>query len=522
MQSLLKSFLVTALVSVIAVSQSTAAVPVGTIVALQGFMTATGTDGAGRKLQIKSPVFLNDRLITGRASKAQVLFDDDTIISLGENSEMVVDKYIYSPRNKQEASCSMKFATGIFRVVTGKITSINPERFKVRTRMATIGIRGCEVGFAIDDDREDVYILWLPSGKSIHVERSVGGASDWTTALFDSRDSLNVFESGIAVSITEGARLMERAITPLEMADFYQQLAIGAAQSASGGNGTGGNTANTPGVREIAGAAGAISAEVVSKTLNDPSADSGAGQNQTPAGNGNEPPATPSSRPSLDSAPSGHDVPGTGPTGGGPTTPPGITTPTDPLPPTILAQGGGPADTWVYAVYSDGSVDHSHVPGYMLSDADFEILRLQEPYQLTGRGSSAAYITHSGGNRVVTGTCDFNVQMGTSPTWDGTFAMQNGTANSLSFDANGTIGTAAQLQLSAVNNYQLRVNGSSFNETSLTTRQLDLTSSTERRSALTGIGGANPVIDGVHGHFVFGHGASPMVNGVFGATLRGL
>jgi len=518
MKSLCRSLFSVILVVSAVATQAAAVEPIGSIVALQGYATATGTDGAERRLQIKSPIYLNDKLTTGRSAKVQVVFDDDSVISQGENSEMVIDKYVYSPKEKKDASCSMKFASGVFRVVTGKITSINPDRFKVQTRMATIGIRGCEVGFALDGDREDVYILWLPSGKSILVEKAGGETSDSAAPdLSGVRNTLNVVESGIAVSITEGAPLLERAITPLEMVTFYQRLAIDMSQPSSAESAGKKAAANAPDTREVAGNVRAISGEGIPRTLVDPS---GSGDTIITTGGENEPPLTTSLRPSLNSRPSANDTPTTGPTGGGPTTTPGSTTPTDPLPPSIETSGGGPMDTWSYVVYGDGSVEHSYAPGYQLSDADFQILKQQGSYQLTGQGAAAAYITHPGGNKVVTGTCNMNVQMGSSPTWSGAFAMQNGTGDNLSFDATGSITTGAQLQLGSVNNYQLLVNGSPYDGTSLSTKRFDLTSLADMRSALTGIGGSTPSVKGLHGHFVFIHGTSPMVNGVFGTNLQ--
>jgi hypothetical protein len=122
---------------------------IGQVISVQGTVTAVGTDGATRTLQLQSKIYLNDRVVSTKDAKVQIMLADDSIVSQGELGDMVIDEYMFSPGQKNSANCSMKFIKGVFRVVTGRITELNPERFKVRTRMATIGIRGCEVLFRL-------------------------------------------------------------------------------------------------------------------------------------------------------------------------------------------------------------------------------------------------------------------------------------------------------------------------------------------------------------------------------------
>jgi hypothetical protein len=133
--------------------------PIGSVVAVQGQATAKGADGQVRALEIKGPVFQNDEVVTAAKSKLQIQFEDDTIVSLGEQTAMTIDEYVYSPQKKDENACSVGFAKGIFRTITGKITKLNPDRFKVRTKMATIGIRGTDVGGELKPDGEDIYVI---------------------------------------------------------------------------------------------------------------------------------------------------------------------------------------------------------------------------------------------------------------------------------------------------------------------------------------------------------------------------
>ena len=82
----------------------------------------------------------NDLLKTGDGSMG-VLFHDDTSIALGPRTEILIDEFVFDPAAKNTGfSAEMLKGTALF--VTGQIAKIEPESFKVRTPMSTIGIRG--------------------------------------------------------------------------------------------------------------------------------------------------------------------------------------------------------------------------------------------------------------------------------------------------------------------------------------------------------------------------------------------
>lgn len=147
---------------------------IGLVVSLQGMASAKELAASSRPLRLKSDLFLNDCVTTGVATKLQVLFDDDSIFSQGENSEMTIDEYVYSPAKKSENAFGVKVGLGIFRTVSGKITELNPTRFHVKTKRATIGIRGCDVG-VISTDHDVIIISSIGPGRSILIETTPGG-----------------------------------------------------------------------------------------------------------------------------------------------------------------------------------------------------------------------------------------------------------------------------------------------------------------------------------------------------------
>jgi len=111
----------------------------------------------------------NDLLNTAAASKAQVILDDDTVITIGPKSEYLFERFDDGP----EPQVEMQLHHGFFKTVTGKIGKIAPQRFKIKTRAATIGIRGTQFMAYVGDKEEKIgciqgtIIVWTEEGEFI-------------------------------------------------------------------------------------------------------------------------------------------------------------------------------------------------------------------------------------------------------------------------------------------------------------------------------------------------------------------
>jgi hypothetical protein len=89
-------------------------------------------------LKVGSEVFTNQRIRTGDASNAQLLFLDETSLNVGPKSEITLDRFVYNP-NRHAGSVVLTASKGAFRFVTG---SQNPVNYSIKTPVATIGVRG--------------------------------------------------------------------------------------------------------------------------------------------------------------------------------------------------------------------------------------------------------------------------------------------------------------------------------------------------------------------------------------------
>lgn len=124
------------------------------IVALKGEATIY-RNGETIEINRNSVLKEKDIIKTKDNSKIQILFKDETIISIGKNSEFVIDDYSFENKDNVKAEFSM--VKGVFRTITGKIGKISPENFNLKTKSASIGIRGTQIVTDISDTKERIF-----------------------------------------------------------------------------------------------------------------------------------------------------------------------------------------------------------------------------------------------------------------------------------------------------------------------------------------------------------------------------
>lgn len=125
--------------------------PAGVAAAVVGDVTVAGPSRAKpMAVQSGSELVLDDRLRTARASRAQALLLDETTLTLGPESEVVIDRFVFDP-DGGTGEMSARFLKGAMRFVSGRIGRLAPTRVSVRTPVGTLGIRGT-MAFIIEDE----------------------------------------------------------------------------------------------------------------------------------------------------------------------------------------------------------------------------------------------------------------------------------------------------------------------------------------------------------------------------------
>ena len=107
---------------------------------------------------VGAPVHLNDELRTGTDGLLQVTFSDDTVLTLGENASVVIDRYVFDP-DQGIGEVLLQTTQGALRFATGRLKELHEKTITVATPVADIGIRGTEFWAGLIDEEYSVLLL---------------------------------------------------------------------------------------------------------------------------------------------------------------------------------------------------------------------------------------------------------------------------------------------------------------------------------------------------------------------------
>ena len=98
-------------------------------------------DGAQLPAQVGQTVSETDGLRTGADGKIGVTLNDDTRLSLGPNSELKLERFMYTPADRG-FGLVLRFVRGVSTYVSGRIAKLAPDSIRLETPAAIIGVRG--------------------------------------------------------------------------------------------------------------------------------------------------------------------------------------------------------------------------------------------------------------------------------------------------------------------------------------------------------------------------------------------
>src|SRR3989475_1375134 len=96
---------------------------------------------AAMPVKLRESVYFKDVIETQADSRAKALFDDDSILTVGENSRVEISEYIYDSANDQRSTV-VRLLQGKARVLVGKLFAGLGSRFEVHTPTAVAAARG--------------------------------------------------------------------------------------------------------------------------------------------------------------------------------------------------------------------------------------------------------------------------------------------------------------------------------------------------------------------------------------------
>lgn len=120
------------------------ALQVGVAAAVSGDVRIETQGQVGQVIESGRKIYIGDTVKTDSEGRLQILLLDETVFTIGPNSAIVIDEFVYDPETA-DGKISAQVIEGAFRFVTGKIGHKEPKNMQVDLPTGTIGVRGTMV-----------------------------------------------------------------------------------------------------------------------------------------------------------------------------------------------------------------------------------------------------------------------------------------------------------------------------------------------------------------------------------------
>ena len=111
-----------------------------------------------RELKAGDKIYLNETIVAGSGSGTQILLLDQSTFTIGEDSEVVMDTFIFDPAtNDGKIVASVK--QGSLKVISGLISKKNPDSLTVEVPEGTLGSRGTEFQTIVSKGKTDTLLI---------------------------------------------------------------------------------------------------------------------------------------------------------------------------------------------------------------------------------------------------------------------------------------------------------------------------------------------------------------------------
>ena len=112
---------------------------VGAAAAVKPSSTGTPPGGSARTLQAGTKIVSQERIKTSGSGSLQVMFNDKSTLTIGPNSDMVIDQFVYNP-GASGGKFAASLTKGALRFVGGQISHTTGA--EIKTPVATLVVRG--------------------------------------------------------------------------------------------------------------------------------------------------------------------------------------------------------------------------------------------------------------------------------------------------------------------------------------------------------------------------------------------
>ena len=153
--------------------------------------------------QLNTDINSMDVVSTRKGTTMNIDFIDKTKVKITENSRLVIDDFVFDPKQTDASRLALKVSMGTVRYASGQIAKVNQQKVNIKTPTASIAVRGTDFHMTVDEMGRSLVVL-VPSCREEYV--------DVNTKPNKEKDTIeNCYVGKIRVTTDVGTRELDKA-----------------------------------------------------------------------------------------------------------------------------------------------------------------------------------------------------------------------------------------------------------------------------------------------------------------------
>lgn len=201
---------------------------VARVALLVGEVHRVAASGGTQRLSLGAELRESDGIVTGPDGMVMLVFADQARLSVRPNTELVIRRYQLDPSGV-DTRIQIELVRGVVRQISGAAAHIQPDRYRLNTPIAVIGVRGTDFIAKTDGSTLQAYvheggIVVLPPAQDTGVPGGLGAERYW--AVLHSGDAA-------AYAVVRAGGSVERRHLGAEDLEAIFGIRLAAAQAGS-------------------------------------------------------------------------------------------------------------------------------------------------------------------------------------------------------------------------------------------------------------------------------------------------
>ena len=212
----MKSFLKILIIFLFATQSFASSQQIGVI----GFVIGDVFNQKGQQLKVGDSIYFGDTISATDGSKSQLLFIDETVMTIGSDTELTIDDYIFDP-STNDGKLLATIIAGSVKVLSGKISEKNPANLEVKTPAGTIGSRGTEFKASVDPLTTQSKILLVGPGPNNSLNLRAGAVE-----VSNELGTVTLDQPYLFTELTENRAPTDAVVIPQAELKIFQKLEV--------------------------------------------------------------------------------------------------------------------------------------------------------------------------------------------------------------------------------------------------------------------------------------------------------